>query len=135
MNIAFQPMPGIEGLEVFIFDIDLERQIADAVFRFGPDVIVANHRHVSQTNMLILEGELRMFESDGSIRERRTAGQYYRGTQDDAHREGGGPEGATVLYSVRGHGAKEVIEILDDDGGTLSALTFADLINMQSQQG
>ena len=133
-SIEFGPMPGIDGLEVRVLDVDLERQIVDAVFRFPANQTVALHRHVSQTNMMILSGELRMYEDDGSVRDVRTTGNYYRGTRDDAHTEGGGPEGAIVLYSVRGHGAAEIIEVLGDDSQVLGALTFDDVAELEASQ-
>ncbi len=133
-DIKFGPMPGIEGLEVRVLDVDLDRQIADAVFRFPANQLVAMHRHVTQTNMMILDGELIIYEDDGSVRDRRTAGKYYRGKRDDAHTEGGGPDGAIVLYSVRGHGAAEIIEILGDEGEVLGALTFEDVVAIEAMQ-
>ena len=66
-----------------------------------PNKTVTMHNHLAQTNMLIMQGELRMYEPDGSIREVRPAGHYYRGRTDDAHSEGGGPDGAVVFYSMR----------------------------------
>jgi myosin-crossreactive antigen len=134
-QISFFPLPGIEGLDIHVFDIDLERQIADAAVRFAPDKNVASHCHVSQTNMLILSGELVIYEDDGSERDRRTAGKYYRGKRNDTHKEGGGPDGAIVLYSVRGHGDIKIIEILDEKGSPIGALTFDDLVKIQALQG
>ena len=126
-NLDFQPFPGVAGLDVCVLDIDHERQIVDAVFRFPANDTVALHRHVSQTNMLILDGELIIYEDDGSVRDRRLAGQYFPGQRDDVHTEGGGPNGAIVHYSVRGHGNLRVIELLDDEHNVLGALTFADV--------
>lgn len=126
-NINFQPFPGVEGLEVCVLDIDKDRQIIDAVFRFPANETVALHRHVSQTNMLILSGELLIYEDDGSVRDRRKTGQYFTGVKNDVHTEGGGPDGAIVFYSVRGHGAPEVIELLAEDYSVLGALTFDDV--------
>ena len=97
-HINFKPFPGVAGLDVCVFDVDLKRQIVDAVFRFPANETVALHRHVSQTNMLILSGELIIYDDDGSVRDRRTAGHYFTGTQDDVHIEGGGPDGAVVFY-------------------------------------
>ncbi len=133
-NITFYPFPGVDGLEVHVFDVDLERQIADAVFRFPADDTVALHRHVSQTNMLILGGELIIYNDDGSVRDHRKAGNYYVGSRDDVHIEGGGPEGAVVLYSVRGHGDPNVIELLDKSGAILGALTFDDIAALKAAQ-
>ena len=126
-DIKFQPFPGVEGLEVCVFDVDRERQIVNAAFRFPANQTVALHRHVSQTNMLILSGELILYEDDGAVRERRKAGQYFAGTQDDVHTEGGGPDGAVVFYSVRGHGDPRVIELLNTDHKVMGALTFEDV--------
>ena len=125
-NINFKPFPGVAGLDVCVFDVDLERQIVDAVFRFPANETVALHRHVSQTNMLILSGELIIYDDDGSVRDRRTAGQYFTGTQDDVHIEGGGPDGAVVFYSVRGHGNPSIIELLDKDHTVIGSLSFED---------
>ena len=126
-NITFKPFPGVKGLEVCVFDVDLENQIVDALFRFPANDTVALHRHVSQTNMLILQGELIIYEDDGSVRDRRAAGQYFTGKRDDVHTEGGGPDGAVVLYSVRGHGDPNVIELLGETTNVVGALTFADV--------
>ncbi len=132
--IPFQPFPGVDGLEVYVFDVDLERQIIDAVFRFPVNDAVSLHRHVSQTNMLILEGELIIYEEDGSVRDRRTVGHYYVGIRDDVHTEGGGPDGAIVLYSVRGHGDPNVIELLDEKHNVIGALRFDDVVALQAMQ-
>jgi len=133
-DIKFQPFPGVAGLDVCVLDIDQERQIVDAVFRFPVNDTVALHRHVSQTNMLILEGELIIYEDDGSVRDRRKAGQYFTGTRDDVHTEGGGPDGAIVLYSVRGHGDPRVIELLSDKRDVIGALTFDDVSGLMAAQ-
>ena len=61
------------------------------------------------------------------VREARPAGHYYRGRRDDAHSEGGGPDGAVVFYSVRGHGAEDVLDVMDDDGKVTATIGMADL--------
>ena len=133
-KIAFQPFPGVAGLKAFIFDVDEERQILDAVFQFPANENVALHRHVSQTNMLILDGELIIFNEDGSQREARKAGQYFVGSRDDVHLEGGGPNGAIVFYSVRGHGDPNIIEVLGPDEQVLGTLSFSDALLIQASQ-
>ena len=77
--------------------------------------------------MIIIQGELRMYETNGTLKEIRPAGRYYRGKRDDTHSEGGGPEGAVVFYSVRGHGVAEMLSILDKDLKILATLTMTDL--------
>lgn len=135
-TIEWLPFAGIENLELRLLDIDQERQIVDLVVRFAPNKTVTMHNHIAQTNMFIIQGELRMYEADGSVREVRSAGNYFRGRRDDAHSEGGGPEGAVVFYSVRGHGADELFDIMDDDGKVTATLTMADVLGAwEAQEG
>ena len=98
-EITWLPFAGIENLELSLLDIDEERSVVDLIVRFAPNKTVTMHNHLAQTNMLIIQGELRIYEPDGSIREARTPGRYYRGRTGDAHSEGGGPDGAGQ-YSV-----------------------------------
>ncbi len=125
--IDWQPFAGIENLELTLCDVDEERQIVDLLVRFAPNKTVTMHNHLAQTNMFIVQGELRMYEPDGSVREVRPAGNYYRGRRDDAHSEGGGPDGAVVFYSVRGHGAPEILQIMDDEANVLATLDMDDI--------
>lgn len=126
-TITWLPFAGIENLELRLLDIDDERGVVDLVVRFAPSKTVTLHNHLAQTNMFIIQGELRMYEADGSVREVRPAGNYYRGRRNDAHSEGGGPDGAVVFYSVRSHGAAEMFEVLNDDGSVAATLTMGDI--------
>ena len=126
-NITWHPFVGIEHLAFALCDLDEERQVIDLIVKFEPNKIVAIHTHIAQTNMIIIQGELRMYETNGTLKEIRPAGRYYRGKRDDTHSEGGGPEGAVVFYSVRGHGAAEMLSILDNHLNILATLTMNDL--------
>jgi len=126
-NIQWHPFAGIDHLEFSLCDLDEERQVVDLIVKFEPDKIVALHNHLAQTNMLVIQGELRMYETDGTLKEVRPAGKYVRGKRDDVHSEGGGPEGAVVFYSVRGHGSEDMLEIMDDDMNVLATVGMADL--------
>jgi quercetin dioxygenase-like cupin family protein len=126
-RIQWHPFAGIEHLEFSLCDLDEERQVVDLIVKFEPDKIVAIHNHIAQTNMLVIQGELRMYETDGTLKEIRPAGKYIRGRRDDVHSEGGGPEGAVVFYSVRGHGSDNMLEIMDDASKVIATITMADL--------
>ena len=126
-EINWQPFAGIENLELTLCDIDEERSVVDLLVRFAPDQTVTMHNHLAQTNMFIIQGELRMYEPDGSVREVRPAGRYYRGRTNDAHSEGGGPEGAVVFYSMRADEENAVLEMLDDDAKVVATLTMDDV--------
>ncbi|MDA0339841.1 MAG: regulator [Proteobacteria bacterium] len=127
-TVDWQPFAGVENLDATLCDVDEERQIVDVLVRFPPDKIVTMHNHLAQTNMFIIQGELRIYEpDDGSLREVRPAGQYYRGRRDDVHTEGGGPEGAVVLYSVRGHGVEELLQVMDNNQNVLASVSTGDI--------
>lgn len=126
-EINWQPFGGIENLELTLCDVDEERKVIDLLVRFAPDLTVTMHNHLAQTNMFIIQGELRMYEPDGSVREIRPAGRYYRGVTNDAHSEGGGPEGAVVFYSVRADTKDALFEILADDESVVATLTMDDV--------
>jgi len=125
-EIDWQPFAGIENLELTLCDIDEERKVVDLLVRFAPDQTVTLHNHLAQTNMFIIQGELRMYEPDGSIREVRPAGRYYRGTTNDAHSEGGGPDGAVVFYSIRADDKDDVLQVLADDQTVLGTVSMDD---------
>jgi 2,4'-dihydroxyacetophenone dioxygenase len=129
-QIAWQPFAGLQHLELALLEVDEAREIVDLIVRFEPNEKVAIHNHIAQTNMFIIQGELRMYETDGSVREVRPAGRYYRGKRDDCHSEGGGPEGAIVFYSVRGHGATELFDIMDDNNNVEATIGMADVVQM-----
>ena len=126
-EIDWQPFAGIENLELSLYDLDEERHVVDLIVRFAPNKTVTMHKHQAQTNMLIIQGELRMYEPDCSIREARPAGRYYRGTTGDTHSEGGGPDGAVVFYSMRCDGARDVLEIMDESANVQATLTMDDV--------
>ena len=133
-QITWHPFTGIDHLEFSLCDLDIERQIVDLVVKFERDEIVVIHNHLAQTNMLVIQGELRMYETDGALREIRPAGKYIRGKRDDVHSEGGGPEGAVVFYSVRGHGDENLFEIMGEDMNVLATLGMKDLHAAWEQQ-
>jgi len=135
-NIQWHPFAGLDHLEFSLCDFDEDRQVIDLIVKFEPSEIVAMHNHIAQTNMFIIQGELRMYETDGTLKEIRPAGKYCRGKRDDCHSEGGGPDGAIVFYSVRGHGEQELLEILDEDMNVVVKIGMDDLREVWvAQQG
>ena len=126
--ISWAPFEGIENLEVTICDIDVERQVVDAIVRFPPNEVTSMHNHCAQTNMFVIQGELRIYEPNGELREVRPAGHHYRGRRDDVHTEGGGDEGAIVMYSIRGHGDDDLIEMMDAEQQVQSVVGWQALL-------
>ncbi len=129
-RISWGPFPYVENAEFALSDFDEERRVIDVLFKFAANKKITVHTHIQQTNMLVVQGELRMYETDGSIKEIRHAGQYFRGKKDDTHSEGGGPEGAVVFYSVRVDERDELFDILDDKEQVIATIKIGDVRSM-----
>ena len=129
-KVDWQPFAGLQHMELALLEVDEERQIVDLIVRFEANEKIAVHNHIAQTNMFIIQGELNMYNDDGSVKETRPAGRYYRGKRDDCHSEGGGPDGAVVFYSVRGHGGPNLFDIMDDDNNIEATIGMADVVEM-----
>ena len=102
----------------------------DLIVKWPPNSYCHFHRHVADTSIMVLEGEQHIIEinDDGSEGEHkvRPAGTYVMSPGGEAHMEYGGPEGATVLFSLYA-GDGPVFETLDKDMNILDAATVAEM--------
>jgi hypothetical protein len=84
--------------------------------------------------MLVIQGEHRLYEADGKLKEIRPAGRYtVSSPSDEPHREGGGDEEAIVFFSIRGSDGV-FYEILDDDQNVIATLGMQDFIDLYNSQ-
>lgn len=89
----------------FVFamlDVDVSRKIVDFVLKFPPNQKIFPHRHLALTNTLVVQGEHRLYEPNGQLKEIRPVGSYTSSPPGDPHQEGAGDGGGVVFYSVRG---------------------------------
>ena len=92
-NINWQQLAGFDHLRYFIFAVDRENKIVDALFKFSANEKIALHRHVALNHMLVIQGEHRLYEPGGDIKEVRPTGRYtVSPASDEPHREGGGEQ-------------------------------------------
>jgi quercetin dioxygenase-like cupin family protein len=132
--ITWNRLEGIDHLQYFILDVDSERQIVDVLFKFDANEQIVLHRHVALNHMLVLQGEHRLYEPDGSVKEVRPAGRYtVSPASNDPHREGGGDEEVIILFSIRGTDGK-LYEFLDDDMNVVGEFTMDDFIATYAAQ-
>jgi len=132
--ITWNRLEGIDHLQYFILDVDSERQIVDVLFKFDANEQIVLHRHVALNHMLVLQGEHRLYEPDGSVKEVRPAGRYtVSPASNDPHREGGGDEEVVILFSIRGTDGK-LYEFLDDDMNVVGEFTMDDFIATYAAQ-
>jgi quercetin dioxygenase-like cupin family protein len=133
-NIQWQKLGDFEHLVYSILDIDEKNNIADVLFKFAANQQIVLHRHKAHNNMFVVQGEHRLYEADGKIKEIRPVGSYTSSPANNApHREGGGDQDAVVFFSIRGNDGV-LYEILDDGQNIIGTITMHDLIALHKVQ-
>jgi hypothetical protein len=126
-NIHWQKLGDLEDFLVSILDIDEKRDVVDFIVKFEPNKPIVLHRHLAATNTLVVQGEHRLYEPDGRLKEVRPVGSYTASPPGEPHRECGGEEGAVVFYSLRGDGGA-FFDLLDDASNILATLGMNEFI-------
>ncbi|MDD5581134.1 MAG: regulator [Methylobacter sp.] len=134
-NIKWQKLEGFENLVYSILNIDENNKIIDVIFKFAANKQIILHRHLALNNMLVIQGEHRLYEPNGRLKEARPVGSCTSSQpSDEPHREGGGDVDAVVFFSIRGNDGV-LHEILDDDLNVIAALSMQNFIGLyQAQQ-
>ncbi|CAA9889639.1 Regulator [Candidatus Methylobacter favarea] len=133
-NIQWQHLEGFDNLAYSILDIDENNKIIDVLFKFAANRRIVLHRHLALNNTFVIQGEHRLYEADGALKEVRPVGRYTSSPpSDDPHREGGGDMDAIVFFSIRGSDGV-CYEILDDDLTVIATLGMQDLIGLCKAQ-
>ena len=120
----------------FVFamlDVDRERKVVDLILKFEPNERIFLHRHLAQTNTFVVQGEHRMYEPDGRLKEIRPVGSYTSSAPGTPHREGGGAEVCIVFYSIRAE-SEAVFEVYDDSEKSTGFLNLQDFIGAYEEQ-
>ncbi len=131
-NLRWLKLGDFEHFVLAMYDIDPKRKVVDFILKFAPNERIFLHRHLAQTNTLVISGEHRLYEPDGSLKEVRPVGSYTSSAPGEPHREGGGADGAVVFYSVRAESA-ELFDVLDDSGKLTGKLTMQDFVDLLNQ--
>ena len=133
-NIQWHKLEGIEHLGYSILDIDTENKIVDVLFKLEANRQIVLHRHMAQNNSFVVQGEHRLFEPNGNLKEIRSVGSYTSSSADNnPHRECGGDEGAVVLFSIRGSDGF-FYEVLDDPQNLIATLSMQDFVDLYEFQ-
>lgn len=132
--IVWRKLGDFEHFVYTMLDVDVSLKVVDFLLKFDPDRQIFLHRHLALTNTLVVQGEHRLYEIDGSLKEVRPVGSYTSSLPGEPHREGGGSEGAVVFYSVRGKDGA-LFEVLDDNLNSVASLGLEDFVNLLANQG
>jgi hypothetical protein len=132
-NIRWYTLGDFEHFVFAMLDVDASQKIVDFILKFPPNQQIFLHRHLALTNTLVVQGEHRMYEPDGTLKEVRPVGSYTSTPPGEPHREGAGDEGGVVFYSVRGKDGI-LFEVLDDDLNVVGTLSMEDFIGAWEEQ-
>jgi 2,4'-dihydroxyacetophenone dioxygenase len=127
-TIRWQPFGDFPHFVYSILQVDMEQRIADVLFKFAAGRQIVLHRHKALNHTFVVQGEHRIYETDGSLREVRPTGSYtVTPASETPHREGGGAEDVIVLFSMRPRPGEMLYEILDDGGQPIAEIALETL--------
>src|SRR5713101_5636578 len=132
-NIRWYRFGDFEHFVFAMLDVDAQRKLVDLILKFAPNQQIFLHRHLALTNTLVVQGEHRLYEPNGALKEVRPVGSYTSSPPGEPHREGAGDEGGVVFYSVRGKDGP-LFEVLDDELHVVGTLSMQDYIAAFAEQ-
>lgn len=129
-HIHWHKLGNFEHFVYSILDVDRDNNIVDVIFKFEPYKPIVLHRHKALNKTLVIQGEHRIYEANGDLKEIRPVGSYTTSPANpDPHRECGGDVGAVVYFSIRGSDGI-FYEVLDDQHNLVATLSMQDFINL-----
>lgn len=134
-GICWHRIGDLENLLCSVLAVDESARTVDVLFKFPPNRKTVLHRHRSLTHLFVLQGEHRIYEADGRVKDARPVGRYtISPAGPGSHREGGGDgQDAVVVMSFRGSDGA-IIELLDEEENTLDTLTLQGWAEMYRAQ-
>ncbi|MBS0235028.1 MAG: regulator [Proteobacteria bacterium] len=134
-NLTWRQLDWLKHTSYFIYDVDRKNGIVDAVFKFDANSKVKLHQHKVPYITFVLQGELRFYRPDGTLKEIRPTGSYVRGVANgDPHLEGGGDQDTIVFFSIR-NVVDELFVFFDQDMNLAEVVTIADAEALLEAQG
>jgi hypothetical protein len=128
-NIDWQPLGDFKHLVLAVYRVDEARRIVDFIIKYEANERIVTHRHLAETSTLVIQGEHRIYEPSGELKEVRPVGAYTSSPPAEPHSEGGGAEGAVVFYSLRADGDC-LFELFDDDMKSIATLGIGDFAEL-----
>ena len=91
------------GTQYYVQAVDAAMGTVDVLIKFQANTPGKLHQHLMDYSTFVLQGELRFWRPDGSLKEVRSTGSHVHGAAyGEPHTEGAGDQVAIVLYSIRG---------------------------------
>lgn len=135
-RVNWRRLGDFEHFVYTVFAVDKEREIADFALKFSAGEKIFPHRHRADTTTFVVQGEHVIYDLDGHATEHRQSASFTASQADaEPHAEGGGAEGAVVIYNTRGSADGVVFDVLDDHAAVVGTLTIDDLAQLFAAQG
>jgi quercetin dioxygenase-like cupin family protein len=134
-SLTWRQLDWLKHVSYYIYNVDRQNGIVDAVFKFDADSRIKLHQHKVPYATLVLQGELRFYRPNGELKEIRPTGSYVRGdANSEPHLEGGGDQDTIVFFSFRN--AKDVLFVfLDENMEPAEAVSIDDAEALLAAQG
>jgi hypothetical protein len=127
-RISWQVVEAI-GAQIHVLGTNAVLGLADVLIRFEANK--PGKLHCDFTTF-VLQGELRFWRPEGSLKEVRPTGHYVQiAAHGEPHSEGAGDQTAIVLFSFRGS-TGDMIHYLDRSGAVVFRLGFPDFLAAQA---
>ena len=124
-KVHWQRLPDLDHLWPSILDVGETAKVVDVLFKFAANQKIVLHRHVAASHTFVVQGEHRIDDSSGDLKEVRSVGAYKAGQPDEEpHAECGGDTDVVILFSLRPYNGGAIYEILDENHEMLSTITF-----------
>lgn len=133
-NIRWHKLGDLDHLVFAMLDVDEDRKVVDFIIKFDPNERIVLHRHLVLTNTLVVQGEHRLYEPTGELKEIRPVGSYTSSPPGEPHQEGGGEDGCVVFYSTRGDRQGLMFELLDNSMNVIGTLGMEDFVAAFAEQ-
>lgn len=119
-NITWRTIDGFDHIAYHILSVDETARIVDLLFKFAANERIVLHRHGAAYRTLVLQGELRIYRPNGTLKEIRPVGSYVAGQAGgEPHTEGGGDQDAIVYFTNRDINGP-IYEILDESNSVVA---------------
>jgi hypothetical protein len=134
-NLIWGQLDWLAYTSFYIYNVDRQNGIVDAVFKFDANSKVKIHQHKVPYITLVLQGELRFYRPNGELKEIRPTGSYVRGIANgEPHLEGGSDQDTIVFFSIR-NVVDELFVFLDENMNPAEVVTIGDAEALLKAQG
>jgi hypothetical protein len=134
-QLPWRSLDWLKDVWFYIYNVDRKAGIVDVVFKFAANSKVMLHQHKTPYITLVMQGELRFYRPDGTLKEIRPTGSYVMGVANgEPHTEGGGDEDVIVFFSNR-NVDDALYEFLDENMQPVVTLRIGDVEELLALQG